>query len=370
MKSIIYVGMDVHSTNYTLASYTFETDRPFAVTQVDPDYKHILNYLKQVQKNYGGSCEFLCGYEAGCLGFTLYEQLKAHNVSCVILAPSKMPKVKNEIKTDKRDAIKIAKCLAYNDYSAVYVPTKEDHQVKEYIRMRDVHKASLKKVKQQILAFCLRNGFQFSAGKHYWTVKHMAWLKGLKMDEMLREILDEYLATYQASVDKIERFDRRIEELAADSRYAQKVKMLSCFIGIRTHTALALLVETGDFHRFAKADQYAAFLGLVPGEYSSGCNNNHLGITKAGNSHLRRLLVESAQCLARGRVGYKSKALKAKQYGNSAQVIAYADRANERLRRRFYHLTLKLKKKRNIAIAAVARELCCFIWGMMTERTA
>ena len=89
MKSIIYVGMDVHSTNYTLASYTFENDRPFAVTQVEPDYKHILNYLKQVQKNYGGPCEFLCGYEAGCLGFTLYEQLKSHNVPCVILAPSK-----------------------------------------------------------------------------------------------------------------------------------------------------------------------------------------------------------------------------------------------------------------------------------------
>ena len=142
--------------------------------------------------------------------------------------------------------------------------------------------------------------------------------------------------------------------------------MRSCFIGIRTHTALSLIVETGDFRRFAKADQYASFLGLVPGEHSSACDKNYLGITKAGNSHLRRLLIESAQCLARGRVGYKSKVLKAKQYGK--QVIAYADKANERLRRRFYHLTLKLKKKRNIAVAAVARELSCFIWGMMTER--
>ena len=368
MKSIIYVGMDVHTTNYTLACYTFENGKHFAVTQVDPDYKHILNYLKKVQENYGGPCEFLCGYEAGCLGFTLYEQLKAHSVPCVILAPSKMPKVKNEIKTDKRDAMKIAKCLAYNDYSAVYVPTREDHQVKEYIRMRDAHKTALKKLKQQILAFCIRNGFRFTDGKNYWTAKHMAWLKGLEMDEPLREALDEYLITYQAVLDKVERFDKRIEELAADSRYAEKVKMLSCFIGIRTHTALSLIVETGDFRRFPKADQYAAFLGLVPGEHSSSSDQNRLPITKAGNSHLRRLLTESAQCLARGRVGYKSKALKEKQYGNPAQVIAYADKANERLRRRFYHLTLKLKKKRNIAIAAVARELSCFIWGMMTER--
>ena len=234
--------------------------------------------------------------------------------------------------------------------------------------MRDAHKSALKKLKQQILAFCLRNGFQFTDGKKYWTEKHMTWLKKLKMDELLHEVLDEYLATYQAVKDKIERFDKRIEELAADTRYAEKVKMLSCFIGIRTHTALALLVETGDFRRFARADQYAAFLGLVPGEHSSSNDQNRLPITKAGNSHLRRLLIESAQCLARGRIGYKSKALKAKQYGNPASVIAYADKANERLRRRFYHLTLKLNKKRNIAIAAVARELCCFIWGMMTER--
>ena len=370
--STVYVGMDVHKDSFSLCCYTNEKEKAEFPQKVDGHYSKVINYIEAMRFHYGDDAAFICGYEAGCLGFTLYRQLADHNVKCIVMAPTTLlrPSGKKKVKTDKRDAALLARCLAHHDYCPVHIPTELDEQVKEYIRMRDVHKASLKKVKQQILAFCLRNGFQFSAGKHYWTVKHMAWLKGLKMDEMLREILDEYLATYQASVDKIERFDRRIEELAADSRYAQKVKMLSCFIGIRTHTALALLVETGDFHRFAKADQYAAFLGLVPGEYSSGCNNNHLGITKAGNSHLRRLLVESAQCLARGRVGYKSKALKAKQYGNSAQVIAYADRANERLRRRFYHLTLKLKKKRNIAIAAVARELCCFIWGMMTERTA
>ncbi len=128
---------------------------------------------------------------------------------CVILAPSRIPKAKNEIKTDKRDAMKIAKYFAYNDYSTVYVPTKEDHQVKEYIRMRDVHKTALKKVKQQILAFGLRNGFHFTAGKNYWTGKHIAWLRNLQMDELLREVLDEYLLTYQASMDKIERFDVR-----------------------------------------------------------------------------------------------------------------------------------------------------------------
>ena len=314
MKSIIYVGMDVHTTNYTLSCYTVENDMSFATVQVEPDYKDILKYLEQVRKNYGSPCEFLCGYEAGCLGFTLYEELKRHDVPCVILAPTSMPVYKKkEIKTDKRDAMKISKCLAYNTYSAVHIPTKEDSDIKEYVRMRDAHKTALKKVKQQILAFCTRHGFKFSEGRKYWTQKHMKWLRDLKTEGLLREVLDEYLATFSQETDKVERFDRRIAELAEGESYAKKVHMLSCIIGIRTHTALSLLVETGDFHRFKKAEQYAAFLGLVPGEHSGGDGQNRRGITKAGNSHLRRLLIEAAQCYNRGKVGYKSKALKARQ---------------------------------------------------------
>lgn len=371
MKSIIYVGMDVHTTNYTLSCYTVENDMSFATVQVEPDYKNILKYLEQVRKNYGDPCEFLCGYEAGCLGFTLYEELKRHDVPCVILAPTSMPVYKKkEIKTDKRDAMKIAKCLAYNTYSAVHIPTKEDSDIKEYVRMRDAHKTALKKVKQQILAFCTRHGFRFSEGRNNWTQKHMKWLRELNLEGLLREVLDEYLATFSQETDKVERFDRRIAELAEGESYAKKVHCLSCMIGIRTHTALSLLVETGDFHRFKKAEQYAAFLGLVPGEHSSGDGQNRLGITKAGNSHLRRLLIEAAQCYNRGKVGYKSKELKARQYGNPAEIIAYADKANERLRRKFYHMTLKLNKTHNVAVAAVARELSCFIWGMMTGHVA
>ena len=192
----------------------------------------------------------------------------------------------------------------------------------------------------------------------------------MNLDGLLREVLDEYLATYTHETDKVERFDKRIAELAEGESYAKKVHMLSCMIGIRTHTALALIVETGDFHRFQKAEQYASFLGLVPGEHSSGDGQNRMGITKAGNSHLRRLLTEAAQCYSRGKIGYKSKALKARQYGNPAEIVAYADKANERLRRKFYHLTLKCNKKHNVAVAAVARELSCFVWGMMTEHMA
>ena len=137
-------------------------------------------------------------------------------------------------------------------------------------------------------------------------------------------------------------------------------------MGVKTHTALSMVVEIGDFKRFDKAPKFAGFLGLVPSEDSSGDKVNRFGITKAGNSHLRRLLVEAAQSYTRGNVGHKSIALKQRQQGCTAEVIAYADKANERLRRRFYKMTLSKGVNRNVVTTAIARELACFMWGMAT----
>ena len=368
MTSIIYVGMDVHTTNYTLCCYSIEKDEVFATVQVEPDYMNILKYLDRVRRNYE-DCHFLCGYEAGCLGYSLYNQLIHNDVDCVILAPSTMatPKKKG-IKNDKRDAANIAKCLAYNTYSPVYVLTDGDNAVREYIRMRDDEKDTLKRIKQRLLSFCTRNGKHFCEGS-YWTQKHLAWLEKLDFgNAVLNETLQEYLILYRQACEKIELYDKRIEEFAQREEYAERVKKLSCFIGIKTHSALALIVETGDFKRFPKAENYASYLGLVPGEDSSGNSIQRTGITKAGNSHVRSLLVEAAQSYSRGAVGKKSKALTARQAGNEPKVIAYADRANERLKRKFYRIMFK--SKRNIAIVAVARELACFVWGMMTDNVA
>lgn len=371
MNSIVYVGMDVHASSYTLSCYSTAHDTCFATVQIQPQVKDILTYLKKVQHNLGEPCQFRCGYEAGSLGFSLYHQLTKHGIHCTVLAPSTMPLyARSEVKTDRRDAMKIARCLAYHTYRAVHIPTKEDALVKDFIRMREDHKIALKKIKQQILALCRRYDLRYTQGKSYWTIKHLAFLKSLVLDPLLQEVLDEYLLSFRQLSDKIARFDARIEELAQTDRYAQSVSKLSCMIGVRTHTALALVAETGDFRRFAKAEQYAAFLGLVPGERSSGDKQVRTGITKAGNAHLRRLLIEAAHCYGRGQVGYKSKGLRQRQEGNAPDVIAYADKGNERLRRKFYRMVLRHNKKHNVAVAAVARELACFIWGMMTEHTS
>ena len=368
----VYVGMDVHKESFTLACYTNEKESAEYIQRTEAHYSKVISYLEAMRFHYGDEVTFICGYEAGCLGYTLHHQLTSHHVKCIILAPTSMPaqKGKKKVKTDKRDAQKIARCLAHHDYSPVHVPTAQDEETKEYIRMRDDHKLALKRLKQQILAFCLKHDFRYPGGSTYWTLNHLKWLRELETSRLYREILDEYLLTYSNLDEKVERLDRRIEELAADEEYAESVHKLVCFLGIKAQTALSVVTETGDFNRFSTAQQYASYLGLVPGENSSGEDQIRLGITKAGNRHLRTLLVEAAQSYSHGKIGYKSRELKKRQEGNSPEVIAYADKANERMRRRYYHMALACGKRHNVAKTAVARELACFIWGMMTGNVA
>lgn len=369
MNRILKIGMDVHSKNYTLCAMEpviGAEDRVFANIQVTADYKNILMFLENLKQKLGmqDTYDIECGYEAGCLGYSLYNQLTAAGVKCVILAPTTMLTQQGQrIKTDARDAHMIAQCLSYGGYHPVYIPTEKDNAVKEYLRMREDHKKALKKIKQQINAFCLRQGKYYEGTK--WTIAHLKWLKKLELAAMNQETLEEYLASYDEQTAKIERFDGRIEEIAGQTEYAEKVKKLGCFLGIKTYTALSLIVETGDYKRFQKGNIYAAYLGLAPGEHSSAEKVKRLGITKAGNRHLRLLLVEAAGGICKGAVGHKSKALRKRQEGNGAEIISYADKANSRMRSKYYRL-IRHGKKRNVVVAAIARELACFVWGMMT----
>lgn len=369
MTSIHYVGLDVHTTNYTICCYSIVDDRFFAEVQVKPDYREILKYLNRIRSIHGKDCRLLCGYEAGCLGYSLYHQLTCHGEECVILAPSTMPSLNGkQQKTDRRDARNIAKCLAYHAYSPVHIPTELDEAVKDYIRMRDDTNNALKTVKQQIIAYCTRHG-KFFDGKTYWTKRHLDWLHKIDIgNAIMNEVLQEYMIRYYQLNEKVDLYNARIEEFSKIPEYAEPAAKLQCFTGIKVHTAMAFLAEIGDFRRFKTAEQFAAYLGLVPGEHSSGEKLQRGGITKAGNSHLRRLLTESAQCFSKGSISKKSAALKARQKGNSSETIAYADKANERLRRRFHKLATH--KKHNVVKIAIARELACFIWGMMTGKVS
>ena len=372
MNRILKIGMDVHSTNYTLCVVEpkLEEDPDTLLeVQVDPDYKNVLDVIEKLKKKYkGDNLVITCGYEAGCLGYTLYHELVNSNIDCVILAPSTM-EVPNgkRIKTDKRDAWLIAKCLARGGYSAVHIPSAHDEDIRDYLRMRDDFKEIQKTIKQRINAFCLRHGYKYEKTK--WTGNHLKWLKEISFNDLQRETLNDYLLAFDKLTDKINRIDTRIDELSSEEQYNDKVSKLRCFLGIKMREAMSLVVETGDFFRFAKGSVFSSYLGLTPGESSSSTDINRLSITKAGNKHARTILVEAAQSICKGRVGSKSKDLIARQKGNPPEVIAYADKANERMRRKYYKMMFS-GKQRNVAVTAVARELACFVWGMMTDHIA
>ncbi len=215
------------------------------------------------------------------------------------MAPTSLPKASGDRVKNDLDAQHLSKQLAFGTYSAVYVPTTKDEAVKHYTRLRNTRKKSLKRAKQNVLSFLLLVGRAYCEG-NYWTLKHYAWLKKQEFsDPVDQETFKEYLQEVIDQQEKVDRYDGKIEEIAAQEAYREQVAKLRCFRGIETHTALSLITEIGDFTRFATAPQYSAFLGLVPSEDSSGKREKRGTITKAGNSRLRLLLIEAANATLR-----------------------------------------------------------------------
>lgn len=371
MKSIIaYIGMDVHKESYSLCTYLKDEDKVLYNEKIPADLHNLLKYIEIVKTSIKRKEVIVkCGYEAGCLGYSLKKALDDYSIDCVIMAPSTMLNINNKrVKTDKRDAENIAKNLALGTYKEVQMITGRDEEIKEYIRMLDDHKSALKKIKQQINAFVLRHGKSYGK-ESKWTQAHIKWLNELELKPNFKIILDEYLLTHNQLQEKIDKFSKEIENYSQEKKYKEKADKLKCFIGIKTITAMSILSEIGDMKRFETAKHFSSFIGLTPGECSSGDRTQRLTITKAGNSHLRRLLIEASHCYNRGSITVKSKTLKKRQEGNPQEVISYADKANERLKRRFFKF-IRQGKKYNIIATAIARELSCFIWGMLNDKVA
>jgi len=369
---MVYVGMDVHKESYSLCCFAMGDGSFFGETKIDARPELVKKYLEEMSKSAAVGKEdakFICAYEAGCLGFSLQKALAKLGIECKIIAPTTLAKApgSNAKKTDRKDARMLARNLAYGTCSFVHIPDEEDQETREYIRMRCAHKRELKRIKQCILSFCLRNGHKYE-GRTYWTGSHVSWMKGLPFAEALKDILLEYLDTYEKLTDKLERLDCELLRISDKPRYKEATDRLACLKGITKQSALTIVSEIGDFHRFAAPSGYCSYLGLAPGESSSGEKTARLGITKQGNSIVRTLLVESSQSIVRGARGHKSKRLKSRQLGQKADIISYADRAADRLMLKYDSLAARLVPH-NKAIAAVARELACFIWGIMTGNT-
>lgn len=364
MNILMYVGLDVHSTSHSIAIYDSSSNGfPYehAVSGDPNDIVKFLNMVKELNPSWG----FKVGYEAGCLGKSVYNSLKRNGYDCVIMAPTTIavPTQDRRKKNDRSDARNIAKSLAFGTYKSVYIGDDHDDEVRDYIRMRDDLKRHLKQAKQELNSFLMHIGLIY--GKSKWTPAHLAWIKSLELTPLQRLTADGYLTTINQLSEQIQTANEQIATLANEDRYKDKVQKLVALKGIRTQTAMTILSEIGDFDRFPTANAFVSYIGLIPSEYSSGEKIQNGAITKSGNSHCRMALIESTQSIVRGKIGSKSKALKARQKGSPSEIIEYADYCAVRLMRRFYKLASH--KRYNVAVVAVARELACFIWGIMTD---
>jgi transposase len=364
MENVYYVGMDVHKEMVEVSVFRNWNQGPEFEKQLVNEEKKIIKLLKAIQEK--GKVE-VC-YEAGCMGFTLKRSLDREGIPCRIVSPGKLPmRASDRIKTDRRDARNLARALRAGEAEGIYVVTAEDEAVREYMRGRDDLKYELKRIKQQLLGFLLRKGIRYESNR-YWTGKHRKWMKGLNFEHKIEEeTFKAYYSRLVEAEEKIHLMDKRIIEISQTERYKDKVNKLRCLKGIDYHIALAHICEIGDFGRFASAGSFMAFLGLVPREHSSGDKRRQGSITKSGNSHLRRLLVEASWHYRYS--ASPSRRLTTRRVGQDFQIVGYADKALNRLQKKFTKLVFRGKSKQ-VAVTAVSRELAGFIWGLMTNNIA
>lgn len=371
-SSVIYVGVDVHKDTNSICMYDPEDGMFFAEAKLDTGTDNLCKYLKKQVKDFVlEEKEFIIGYEAGPTGFGLQRGLAKKGYTCYIIAPTTIKKASGErTKTDRKDARMLAITLATDAYKSVHVPEEEDESAKELTRTRTAMKKHLKRAKQNLLSFLLRMNKSYPFKGTYWTQRFNNWLDGLVFtDKRLQYSFETYRQEIRDLNAKIEQLDTFIEEVANNERFKEKVDKLVCFTGVDTQTALSITCEIGDFNRFATPEQFSSFLGLVPGQDSSGKTVRYTGITKTGNSRLRLLLIEATKAIKKSNPYKKSKRIKERQAGQSPEVIAYADKGTKRIKAKMKNMECN-GKNANVSTAAGARELSCFIWGMMTGNIA
>jgi transposase len=364
-----YIGLDVHKDSVLMAVLDDRKVRPsdkadsdlIGTWEVPTNSPQLVKAIRQYQEK----GKVFVAYEAGCLGFDVYHFLGKYGIACEIIPANTVFRPGNEkkIKTDKRDAVLIGRMVKRGEARGIHVPSREEEAVRDFIRGRGDLVDDLTRTKQRLQKFLLRHGYRYENDR-YWTGPHLKWLKGLRFEQaMEKETFQQYLSHLEGLTERIKRMEKRIEEVAGQEEYREKVQKLRAFRGIDYLTALALVCEIGDFRRFPSAGAFMSYLGLVPGEYSSGGKRNQGKITKAGNGHIRKLLAETSWHYPRPvRVG---KGLAERRVGTSELVIGRADKAMRELHDKYYHL-IHGKKNACVAITAVTRQLAGYIWGVMT----
>jgi transposase len=360
MKNVTtYVGIDAHKKDLFVAMLIGNEKTP-VTWQLANEPRAVHRLVRKLERETPGPVRVF--YEAGPCGYALQRQVTTARVSCDVVAPALIPRKPGErVKTNRRDARKLAELGRAELLTAVQPPTPEDEAVRDLARARDDAREDLQRCRHRLGKLLLRRGLHFS-GRN-WTRAHRQWIDTLTWTYAAeRAVVDDYLLAIDHTEARLQELDARLAEIAETEPYREPVRWLRCFRGIDTLTAMLILAELHDFRRFASAPALMAYLGLVPGEHSSGEKHRRGRITRTGNTLVRRLLVETAwHYQHRPSVGV---ALARRRKGQPGRVIAIADKAQQRLCRRFRKLAAEHKPAPKIAVA-IARELAGFLWAAL-----
>lgn len=359
----IYIGLDVHKDTIAVAIAPSDGSKPRY-------YGEIANTSKSVDKliakiNPAGEVLAFC-YEAGPCGYGLYRKLIAMGHDCIVVAPSLIPsKPGDRVKTDRRDSESLARLHRANELTAVWVPDSEQEAMRDLTRAREDMKHLERQSRQRLSGFLLRHSKNYDSGKSKWTQTYFRWLENIKFDQPVQQIVfQEYIDSVTQQQVRVKGLEKEMEKALNDWSLAPVVEALMALRGCKLITAMTVMAELGDITRFDSPRQLMAYLGLVPSEYSSGKSTRRGGITKTGNGHVRRVLIESAW-------SYRFPARKTAHLQRHAEltsdaVQSIAWKAQKRLCGRYQHLMdrglLKVK-----VCTAIARELVGFIWAIACE---
>jgi transposase len=359
-----YVGIDAHKKDLFIAMLVGTAAVPVSWT-VANEPNAVRRLVRKLEREAPGAVQ-VC-YEAGPCGYALQRRMTTPRVSCQVIAPALVPRKPGErVKTNRRDARKLVELLRAGLLTEVRPPTPEEEAVRDLCRARDDARTDLQRCRHRLGKLLLRRGLHYS-GRN-WTRAHRQWMDSLIWTHAAeRVVVEDYLLAIDQVETRLSELDVRLTAIAQTDPYREPVAWLRCFRGIDTLTAILILAELHDFRRFQAPRALMAYLGLVPGEDSTGEKHRRGRITRTGNSVVRRLLVETAwHYQHRPAVGV---GLARRRKGQPGRVIAIADKAQQRLCRRFRKLATEHKPAPKIVVA-IARELAGFLWAALQPAAA
>jgi transposase len=359
--SITWVGIDAHKKSLVVAILAPGAGQPEELT-IENNEKAIRKLARRLRRS--SKSEVRACYEAGTCGYTLQRRLEAAGVVCEVIAPTLIPKKPGErIKTDRRDARKLVELHRAGILTAVAPPSQEEEAIRDLCRCREQLRVDLARSRQRLIKLLVRRGLVFDGNRRNWTHRHRLWLEALQLDNPTDQVV---LAEYRLAIEQTERrlraIDAEIQKAAQLPLYREHIAWLRCFRGVDTTVAMIFLAELHGIERFESPRSLAAYLGLVPSLYASGDSSRRGKITKAGNGHIRRVLIQACWHYCR-RPGTGTK-VRARREGQPERVITIAEQADRRLSSRFTRLKARGKHANKVVIA-VARELAGFFWAAL-----